>query len=124
MVENPNECRYCKRQFADGELRRVVGATLPQAPIQFHACEPQTAECKSAQREHYAAFDAMDANCNTCRSLVRVPHAKRAGGILYGQCAQGMPPDHPYASRVTAEGVFPFAPADHMGMKCWEPRRG
>lgn len=73
-----------------------------------------------------AAFNENDANCNTCRHLIRVPsdkHRSKVAGLLYGRCAGPMvAAAHPYADRML-DGVFPFAPSDWQGMPCWEPRK-
>jgi hypothetical protein len=77
------------------------------------------------KKEAAAAFNEMDANCNACRHLIRVPsdkHVSRVAGLLWGRCGGKMDvAAHPYADRMV-DGVFPFAPSDWQGMPCWESR--
>lgn len=56
------------------------------------------------------ALESLDANCNTCVHLRRVPHAKMPDGQLFGEClADGKP--------------LAFYPGDPMFMDCWKSRR-
>ena len=64
-------------------------------------------------KEEARAFHESEANCNTCRHMVRAPmsSAERIARLHRGHC--GM---HPYGDRFT----MIFAPDDWMGMRCWE----
>lgn len=65
-----------------------------------------------AKRE-VAAFVENDANCNTCRHLIRIPHEKQHPARLHvGMCGH-----QPY------KPLIQFHPDDCMGMRCWEGRR-
>lgn len=111
-------CHYTK-ELVSADQSRIIGSLIPQANVRFVIADTPAARALHAQS--VAAFAESEANCNTCRNLVRVPHPKRPGGLLYGRCA-ATPVDHPYASRTDAAGVFPFPPEDWMGMKCWQKR--
>lgn len=71
-----------------------------------------------ARRRSYIDFCEMDANCNTCQNLDRVPHEKQKGGMLFGRC-KSVPINHPYP---ILDGVMTFHPEDFMGMECYESR--
>lgn len=77
-------------------------------------------------KDEAKAFNENDANCNTCRHLIRVAsdkHRSKIAGLLYGRCGGSLVvAAHPYADRMV-DGVFPFAPSDWQGMPCWEPRK-
>jgi len=66
-------------------------------------------EGKEARKQSKKNFDEMDANCNTCKNLMRVHHEKRKDGQLEGVC------------KIRAETIK-FHPDDWMGNECWEPR--
>ena len=59
-----------------------------------------------------AAFHQNDANCNTCKHLIRVAFKReQPSDLMPGKCGH-----HPYKPDIL------FHPDDWMGMKCWEPR--
>ena len=91
-----------------------IGACLPSVSGTYVCAQNAMADYKL----HRAAFNEMDANCNTCKSLNRIPHPKKSGGFLYGECAKGIT-EHQYPM---VDGVFMFHPNDPMDMACWEPR--
>lgn len=67
---------------------------------------------RPSTKEEASAFHESEANCNMCKHLKRVP-GKLGGGLMQGHCGH-----HPYGDRF----VMIFAPADWMGMRCWEAR--
>lgn len=79
------------------------------------ACTPQvngTYVCHStalpAFRKSKRMFDESEANCNTCKHLVRVKHEPRKDGQLRGTCKNNTD--------------LLFHPDDFMGMNCYEQR--
>ena len=54
-------------------------------------------------------FDESEANCNTCKHLVRVKHEPRKSGMLEGACH--------------TNPKLLFHPDDFMGMNCYEQRQ-
>lgn len=73
-----------------------------------------------ARRDSRAWFDAAEANCNTCRHLRRVKHAKSVAGFLLGACAN---PEHAATPYAALEGLIRFHPDDPMLMPCYQPRK-
>ena len=68
---------------------------------------------KQDYRDEVRDLNALDANCNTCEHLIRVPFSRDSKAqLMVGKCGH-----HPYKPE------FTFHPDDFMGMKCWEPRR-
>jgi len=81
-----------------------LGPCVPQVNGTY-VCHPTALPFfKKAKRN----FDESEANCNTCKHLVRVKHEPRKDGMLRGEC-QTMP-------------NLLFHPDDFMGMKCYEQR--
>lgn len=74
---------------------------------------------REGHRFNAAAFQENDANCNTCKHLIRQAGRKDRGGFLYGKCG-GTPAKHPYSLNPRSHMAFP--PDDYMGMTCWEAR--
>lgn len=64
-------------------------------------------------KDEAAAFHASEANCNHCKHLLRVQHAKDPHGFLQGRCGSN-PFGHMF--------VMKFHPDDPMHMRCWEGR--
>lgn len=63
-------------------------------------------------RPEIAALHALDANCNTCAHLQRVPFERFSKTTaMPGHCRK-------HDRRVV------FHPDDFMGMDCWQPRQG
>lgn len=60
------------------------------------------------------AYYEMEGNCNTCKHLERVGHAKSPHGFLQGRCQ---------ASPFCQMFVMTFHPHDPMHMGCYEDRR-
>jgi len=54
-------------------------------------------------------FDESEANCNTCKHLVRVKHEPRKSGMLEGACH--------------TNPKLLFHPDDFKGMNCYEQRQ-
>jgi hypothetical protein len=62
-------------------------------------------------RPEIAALQALDANCNTCTHLQRVPFERPSKTVnMTGHCRR--------YDRATS-----FHPDDCMGMACWQPRK-
>ena len=78
-----------------------------------------SAASMQARKTSRAAFDAMDANCNTCTHLRRVKHEKNKAGFLFGACSNPGQASTPYAA---PEGLICFHPDDPMLMPCYQPR--
>ena len=97
----------------------LTGPIIPQARVQ-HIAAPGY---EAARRESARRFADTEQNCNTCRHLVRVPHAKDIAGFLRGKCgSQNADMEaHPYKGRFDGE-VMIFHPSDFMGMPCYEGR--
>lgn len=106
-------CQYTK-SMVSVDAAIFVGPCMPNVNGTY-VCAP---DAMDAFRESKATFDAMDANCNTCKSLQRTQHAKNKGGFLYGKCEKGIT-QHQYPM---SAGVIMFHPDDSMGMQCWEAR--
>jgi hypothetical protein len=64
---------------------------------------------KEARKQSKICFDENEANCNTCKNLMRVHHDKIKGGFLEGVCQKNK-------ERIR------FHPDDWMGKECWEAR--
>jgi hypothetical protein len=110
-------CRYTGATINAAEAR-LVGPILPGVRGVYVAA-PGT---EAAHRASVAAFNAMDANCNTCAHLQRTKHAKDPAGFLFGTCTGPVAcaPRSPYAGRVP--GQLMFHPEDRMGMPHYKPR--
>ena len=77
-----------------------------------YVCHPTAMSAyKAARRE----FDEFEANCNTCKNLIRLPHESRAGSIR-GTC-QKLKRKNNFVSI-----EFFVHPGDPMFMQCWEAR--
>lgn len=64
---------------------------------------------KQARKECRKMFDAVDANCNTCRFLCREKQEKHLLGTMYGTCEKKQ-------ERIS------FNPEEVMLMPCYESR--
>jgi hypothetical protein len=73
-----------------------------------------TKEAKVEYRRQMENFRETEANCNTCRHLIRVPHKKDSAGFLRGKCTQLSSTGYPIA--------IEFHPDDPMHMRCYEGR--
>ena len=110
------------RGHYSGELVRAsqavyVGPVIPQAPL----CYVDGPNGRAARAKSVRAFDENEANCNTCRHLIRLPGSKGVSGLLRGRCAGTADWSwHPYPA--DRGGVMRFAPDDWMGMACYEQR--
>ncbi len=99
-------CRYSKlATWADEAVK--IGALIPGVKAAFY----MHPESRNLHKKSVAAFHESEANCNTCRDLRRIPHAKSPHGFLQGVCARGKLP-----------GVYSFNPDDPMHMDCWRAR--
>lgn len=112
-------CHYSGAEVRFGE-HIFIGPVAPQTRGAY-VCHPVSGP--PAFRVSRRDFDETEANCNTCAHLQRVQHEPNRAGLLYGRCSvledRRM---HPYASRITDDGTFPFHPDDWMGMPCHKPR--
>jgi len=81
-----------------------LGPCTPQVNGTY-VCHPTaTSEFRKSKR----AFDAHEANCNTCEHLERIPHEKCKSGLLLGRCH--------------LQSELKFHPDDYMGMFCYKQR--
>lgn len=81
-----------------------LGPCTPQVNGTY-VCHPTaTPEFRKSKR----AFDAHEANCNTCEHLERIPHEKCKSGLLLGRCH--------------LQSELKFHPDDYMGMLCYKQR--
>jgi len=81
-----------------------LGPCVPQVHGTY-VCSPTA---HKAFRESKQIFDECEANCNTCKRLVRSKHAPRKDQQLVGSCHKRV--------------EFLFHPEDYMGMDCYESR--
>lgn len=97
------------------------GAVIPQANCRYvdHAVLG-----KQARKDSFRTFADSEANCNTCKHLVRVPHEKSRDGFLRGQCLNRLRKweAHPYVNSFAEYGCMIFHPDDPMHMPCYESR--
>lgn len=110
--------RYSGKHFR-ANTGVVHGATIPQVNLAF-LDDPLEEDRHKAS---VTAFHECEANCNTCRNLIRIPSDKRLSklsGVHYGRCSTIPDNSHPYPP--DANGVMRFSPLDFQGMPCWEPR--
>ena len=93
-----------------------MGATLPgvKARYSIHNTHNVLAQWKQQIRH----FHEAEANCNTCKTLIREKHP-RNGGFLKGRCSLAGSSKLHYS--VVGE-VFWFHPDDPMHMECHKPR--
>lgn len=77
-------------------------------------------DSKAAEKRERVAFDAMDANCNTCAKFRRIPHDRDAAGFVKGRCAQGA--ESPLMYRRDGETYW-VHPVDAMLMDCYVARQ-
>ena len=97
-------CQYTGLKVAlEGSI--FLGPCAPQVNGTY-VCHPTALP---AFKKSKRMFDESEANCNTCKHLVRIKHAPRKDGQLQGTCP--------------AVGTeLMFHPDDHMGMPCYEQR--
>lgn len=78
-----------------------------------------------ARKRHQQDFDDMQANCNTCANLKRIPSGKSKYGFLYGELTEYCRPatvlDGNSVPAVSGN-VIMFHPHDCLGMGCYKPR--
>lgn len=98
-------CQYSK-QPVSADKAIFLGPLIPSVSGTF-VCHPEHGP--SARKQSKIWFDEMDANCNTCKNLMRTHHEKRKDGQLEGICKKN-------------ETRIRFHPDDWMGNECWEPR--
>ncbi len=96
-------CQYTNKPVAVDAMI-FIGPCVPQVTGTY-VCHP---DARDAYKESKRLFDESEANCNTCRHLVRAKHAPRKDGRLKGSC-------HVNPS-------IAFHPEDWMGMPCYEQR--
>ncbi len=63
-------------------------------------------------------FHESEANCNTCKHLERIKHAKDKAGFLYGKCKVESSESQLYKR----DDMLMFHPEDPMHMNCYEVR--
>ena len=97
-------CQYSKKPVTTDKAV-FLGSLMPSVSGTYVCHE----EGKEARKQSKKNFDEMDANCNTCKNLMRVHHEKHKDGCLEGVCKI-------HAVRMK------FHPDDWMGNECWEPR--
>ena len=96
-------CQYTGLKVSREEAI-FLGACVPQVNGTY-VCHPTALPFFKKSKRN---FDESEANCNTCKHLVRVKHEPRKDGMLQGEC-QTMP-------------NLLFHPDDFMGMNCYEQR--
>ena len=96
-----------------------TGPIIPHVKAR-HAAAPGY---QSARRQSAVHFAESEQNCNTCRYLERIKHAKEPHGFLYGRCdnERRQWEAHPYRERID-NAVMIFHPDDYMGMPCHNER--
>jgi hypothetical protein len=97
-------CQYSKKSITTDKAV-FLGSLMPSVSGTYVCHE----EGKEARKQSKKNFDEMDANCNTCNNLERIPHKKCTAGFLQGIC------------KIRAETIK-FHPDDWMGNECWEQR--
>jgi hypothetical protein len=106
-------CQYTQSMVTvDSSI--FIGPVMPNVNGTY-VCAPHALAAFKSSR---ANFNAEERNCNTCKSLQRIQHAKNKGGFLYGRCGKGIT-EHQYPMK---GDVIMFHPDDPMGMPCWEAR--
>lgn len=71
-------------------------------------------------KESAAAFEEMDANCNSCIAFHRLPHDRAPDKLMRGWC--NFATDHPLIYRKRGH-EFWVNGSDNMSMPCWASRR-
>ena len=95
-------CHYTGKPIPAGE-EIVVGAIIPNVKAKYYVSDIEL------HKRSKRLFDESEANCNTCKHLVRVKHDKCRSGFLYGKCAK--------------DGAeLMFHPDDPMHMACYQQR--
>ncbi len=115
-----NRCRYTEK-FLWPDDAKIIGATVPGVKARYAiSARPEVLATHKAQG---VAFHESEANCNTCRALVRIPLPKALDGLHVGCCSSqnGRPQDGPYANRTMGD-ITVFHPDDPMHMPCYESR--
>ena len=102
------KCRYSD-QLVGGQDAKFSGAFIPGVNV-IHVMG-NSKQTYAAEKQSRTFFDEMDANCNTCKHLIRNNVGKVKGGFLYGTCAIS-----------AINGVMQFHPHDPMNLICWEGR--
>ena len=98
-------CQYSKKPVStDSAL--MLGPLMANVSGTY-VCHPEGFHSRVDSKKN---FDEMDANCNTCKNLQRIPHEKRKDGQLVGVC------------KLKSEQLL-FHPDDWMGKECWEARK-
>lgn len=108
ILNKPNaeglyECQYTGLKVS---LKDAIflGACTPQVNSTY-VCHPTAL---LSFRKSKRIFDESEANCNTCKHLVRVKHEPRKDKQLQGSCKN--------------HTDLLFHPDDFMGMNCYEQR--
>src|SRR5882762_10836245 len=84
----------------------ISGGVMPGIKVKY-LCHP---DHKATKKQSQIAFNDMDENCNTCKNLQRIKHAKNDQGFLFGECKK------------QDNKPIKFHPDDWMGMLCYENR--
>lgn len=111
-------CHFSGEPISAAEAQ-IVGATIPGVKARYVVSQ-RSAQARKASA---AAFHESEANCNTCRHLIRVKHQRRPDGFMHGKCGSGsgQPQSSPYSGRFE-DAVMVFHPDDPMHMPCYETR--
>ncbi len=99
-------CRYTSAIMWPEECV-VAPALIPG--VRHRMFMASTTEAKAKHKSSVRAFHENDANCNTCRHLIRSSHEKNSAGFLFGKCA------------ATGDALM-FHPDDAMLKSCWTAR--
>lgn len=97
-----HKCHYSER-LIPAQLVTIVGAIVPGVKAKYAVSDI------ALHRQSKKDFDEYEANCNTCKNLVRAKHPKCKHGFLYGTCAKD------------GKEIM-FHPDDWMGKRCYQPR--
>ena len=103
--QNVYECHWTDAWVKEQDVI-WSGAIMPNVKFKY-ACTPGY-EAERKKEVNY--FNEIEANCNTCKHLRRVPHEKCKSGFLYGKCKE------------SKGEIMQFHPDDPMYMPCYEPR--
>jgi hypothetical protein len=97
------KCQYTDKPVSVDEMI-FLGPCIPQLNGTY-VCHPTS---QNAYKEFKQIFDESEANCNTCKHLVRKKHTPRKDKALLGSCYKN-------ANLV-------FHPEDCLNMLCYEQR--
>lgn len=110
------KCHASQKHIPANEVI-IFGALIPNLNVQYYYHNSMKEYRKIQVRE----FNEFERNCNTCKHLVRVKHAKDTLGFLYGKCSGNGNMLHPLVYNSSLNNLK-FHPDDHMDMICYGAR--